>query len=140
MANVNRFEIGGIFYDCEDSDAQSKIAALQRQGDLNYSAATYPERVVLSDTAEHRVFTAGGRCQIQMRSFPTEGAENFDSRGVYVKISGALMGAFGNNSAYPGTITLGTWQLSAGDVVVVQRVSAGAYPVAVDTTIIPYYT
>lgn len=140
MAEINRFEIGGIFYDCEDADAQDKITALQRQRDLNYSAVTYAERVILSDATEHRVLAADKRCQIQIRSFPTEGPEDRDSRAVYVKVNGALMGAFGNDSSYPGTSMLGTWQLSPGDVVVVQRVSAGVHPVAVDATIIPYYT
>ena len=140
MAVINRFEIGGIFYECEDTNAQDKISALQRQRDLNYSAVTYAERVVLSSTDERRVLTAGGRCQIQIRSFPTEGPADPDSRAVYVKVNGFLMGAFGNDSAYPGTTVLGTWQLSPGDTVDVQRVSAGAHPVAVDAPIIPYYT
>lgn len=139
MAAINRFEIGGIFYDCEDSDAQSKIAALQRQRGLDYSAVTYAERAVLSDTAEHRIFTATGRCQIQIRSFPTEVPADADSRAVYIKVNGVLMGAFGNDSPYPGTSMLGTWQLSPGDIVVVQRANAGVHPVAVDATIIPYY-
>lgn len=140
MAKVNRFEIGGIFYDCEDADAQNKITALQRQGNLNYGAVSYAQRAVLSNTTEHQIFAATERCQIQIRSFPTDTPEDADSRAVYVKVNGALMGAFGNDSAYPGTSMLGTWQLSPGDTVVVQRVGAGAHPVAVDATIIPYYT
>ena len=140
MATTNKFEIGGIFYDCEDTDARNKMTALQRQGNLNYSAVAYPQRVVLSDVTEHQIFTATERCQIQIRSFPTEAPTDTDSRAVYVKVNGALMGAFGNDSAYPGTSMLGTWQLSPGDVVVVQRVGAGAHPVAVDATVIPYYS
>lgn len=140
MATINRFEIGGIIYDCEDADARNEITALQRQGDLNYSNVTYIPAEALSDTAEHRIFTANGRCQIQIRSFPTEGSANPDNRAVYIKVNGVLMGAFGNDSANPGTTMLGTWQLSPGDIVVAQRAITGVYPVAVEAIAIPYYT
>lgn len=139
MATINRFEIGGIFYDCEDLDAQNKITALQRQMDLNYGSAQNVSAMELADNTQKVLFTAQKRGVVFTRAYATVQDDTPQDRYVNIYINGTPLFGIGNLAAYPGVWTLGEFPLKPGDVLSVQKNSASSPPVTVGGTFVPYY-
>lgn len=139
MAEINRFEIGGIFYDCEDADAQSKITALQRQMDLNYSSAENVAGMELNDNTQKVFFTAQKRGVLFVRAHATTQDTTPQDRYVNTYVNNTPLFGIGNLAAYPGVWTIGQFQLRPGDVLSVQKNSPSSPPVTVAGTFVPYY-
>lgn len=121
MANVNRFEIGGIFYDCEDTDAQNKITALQRQRVLNYGATTAQPTPQIETTNPVNVLTAGERLQLRICSDTSEVYETQSVRRFSIRVNGTEVARAGSDAPYPGAVLMAELDLSPGDVVSIAK-------------------
>lgn len=138
MAEINRFEIGGIFYDCEDTDAQNKMAELAGVQRPMYARAEYIALVTVNDTTEKTVYTASRKCQLSIHGFAADAEGQTVSRVVSVFVNGTQLEALGVNGPYPGSWSLGTYMLFPGDVLSVRKVEASGNSVSIDGVAIPF--
>lgn len=121
MAKIDRFEIGGIFYDCEDADAQNKITALQRQRVLNYGATTAQPTPQIQTASPVNVFTAGERLQLRICSDISEVYESPSVRRFSIRVNGTEVAWVGSDASYPGAVLMAELDLSPGDVVSIAK-------------------
>lgn len=121
MAEINRFEIGGIFYDCEDEDARGEIASLQRQRGLNYAATIKQYTPQIETTAPVNVFTAGERLQLRIYTDTTEVSETPSIRRFSIRVNGVEVATAGPDAAYPGAVLMIELDLLPGDVISIAK-------------------
>ena len=138
MAAINRFEIGGIFYECEDSDAQNKITALQQLQRPLYSQREVVPNTVITGVQPTTLYTATKKCVVHLGAFPADHAGEIISRGIEVIINQQPVMSCGTDSQSPGGWFMGSYELYPGDVLAVRKLSNEGNGVYVGGSAIPY--
>ena len=139
MAEINRFEIGGIFYDCEDEDARNGIASLQRKSRLNYSEIESGGPLLIQTVAPTVIYTATKHVRVYVYVPGPYDETLTAARTMNVLINGQLITQAGGTSQYVGPWQMGDFDLWEGDVLSMSKVaeSFGANQVA--WKVVPYY-
>ncbi len=139
MAEINRFEIGGIFYDCEDADARSEIASLQRQSRLNYSQIQSGGPLPIQSVTPTVVHTATKHVKVYVY-VPIPYDESMTAaRTMRVWINGQAVVEAGGTAQYVGPWTMGDFDLWEGDVLSVSKSAEEFGTNQIAWRIVPYY-
>jgi len=138
MANVNRFEIGGIFYDCEDSDARNEIEALQQKQRPLYTQREVVPDTVITSVQPTTLYTATKKCVVHLGAFPADHVDETISRGIELIVNQRPVMSCGTDSPNPGGWFLGSYELYPGDVLTVRKLSDQGNGVTVMGSAVPY--
>lgn len=138
MATINRFEVGGIFYDCEDSDAQNKITALQRQRVLNYAGFQWEQEKTVSNGNPQSYGPFTKRGMAILRASPASGDPGTGQRNLRIKVNDSQITILGGPNQNPGIWHLGNYPLKPGDVITLEVFDADTLPAIVHCTFVPF--
>lgn len=138
MAMINRFEVGGIFYDCEDSDAQDKITEIQRQRALRYADFQWEQEKVVSNGSPQNYGPFAKRGMAILRASPASGDPGTGQRNLRIKVNGSQITILGGPNQNPGIWLLGNYPLKPGDIITLEAFDASSLPATVHCTFIPF--
>lgn len=139
MAEINRFEIGGIFYDCEDEDARNEIASLQRRSRLNYSQTESGGPLLIQSTTPIVIHTATKRVRVYVYVPGPYDESLTAARTMNVWINGQFITQAGGTSQYVGPWQMGNFDLWEGDVLSMSKAAEGFGANQVAWKVVPYY-
>ncbi len=139
MAGVDRFEIGGIFYDNEDTDARAQIAALQRQSRLDYSQTASGGPLLIQTATPVPIYTATKHVKVYVYVAIPYDESSVAARTMRIWINGQVVVEAGGSAQYVGPWSMGDFDLWEGDVLSVSKLAEefGANQIA--WRVIPYY-
>lgn len=140
MAEINRFEIGGIFYDCKDGDARNEIASLQRKSRLDYSQTAQGGLLEVPTAAPVTVYAATGHVRVYVYVQYPYDESVVAARTMRIFINGQLVMRAGGTAQYVGPWTMGEFDLWEGDVLSIGKEQDGYGTNTVSWTVTPYYT